>query len=327
MVLLRPDSRQVVGRYLLFALQSPILQRQILMHEGTGSTVSNLRIPSLEALKVPCPSLDEQGRIAAVLGALEDKIELNREMTRTLESMAQAIFKSWFVDFDGHAAEDFVESELGPIPAGWRCSTLGEHVTLQRGTTYESRLLGLPGPVLLGLASIERDGGFRRDKLRTYGGTSPAKLVLKPGDVYVSLKDVTQSGDLLGSAATLPPDIPVGRLTQDTVKLQPTDAGVPNCYLYRFLKTEGYRAFCRARAIGTTNLSLSRDDFLGVPMVVPPGSVMASYSEVELAIQARRDCCEIESIGLAALRDTLLPKLISGEIRVPEAEEAIEDAA
>ncbi|HOP17629.1 MAG TPA: hypothetical protein PLX99_13530, partial [Gammaproteobacteria bacterium] len=82
-----------------------------------------------------------------------------------------------------------------------RRATLGDYFTLQRGTTYKSRLLGQPGPVLLGLASIQRNGGFRTDSLRTYGGDSPDKLLVHPGDLYVSLKDVTQSADLLGAVA------------------------------------------------------------------------------------------------------------------------------
>jgi hypothetical protein len=83
--------------------------------------------------------------------------------------------------------------------------TLGDLVSLQRGTTYKSALLGQPGPTLLGLASIQRNGGFRNDNLKTYGGDSPDKLLLGPGDIYVSLKDVTQSADLLGAIARVPP--------------------------------------------------------------------------------------------------------------------------
>src|SRR5262245_47494766 len=98
---------------------------------------------------------------------------------------------------------------------------IGDYFSLQRGTTYKSRLLGQPGPVLLGLASIQRNGGFRRGSLQTYGGDSPDKLLVRPGDLYVSLKDVTQSADLLGAVARLPLNHPVGRLTQDTVKLEP----------------------------------------------------------------------------------------------------------
>ena len=146
---------------------------------------------------------------------------------------------------------------------------LVDHFTLQRGTTYQSRLLGEPGPVLLGLASIKRNGGFRTDSLRTYGGDSPDKLLVRPGELYVSLKDVTQSGDLLGAVARMPREHPVGRLTQDTVKLEPRSVDVPLDYLYWLLRTPQYRNYCRAHATGTTNLGLPREDFLAFPAPDP----------------------------------------------------------
>lgn len=108
--------------------------------------------------------------------------------------------------------------------------TLGDYFTLQRGTTYKGQLLGQPGPVLLGLASIQRNGGFRTDSLQTYGGESPDKLLVHPGELYLSLKDVTQSADLLGAVARVPIDHLPGRLTQDTVKLQPKGTDVPLDY-------------------------------------------------------------------------------------------------
>jgi type I restriction enzyme, S subunit len=147
--------------------------------------------------------------------------------------------------------------------------TLGDLVTLQRGTTYKSALLGQPGPVLLGLASIQRNGGFRNDNLKTYGGDSPDKLLLRPGDIYVSLKDVTQSADLLGAIARVPPHIRTGRVTQDTVKLTFVREDVSSRYVYWLLRTPVYREYCRAHAIGTTNLSIAREDFLAFPIPRP----------------------------------------------------------
>ena len=147
--------------------------------------------------------------------------------------------------------------------------TLGDVVTLQRGTTYKSALLGQPGPILLGLASIQRNGGFRDDNLKTYGGDSPERLTLRPGDIYVSLKDVTQSADLLGAIARVPPHIPIGRVTQDTVRLTFIRKDVPSRYLYWLLRTPAYREYCRAHAIGTTNLSIAREDFLAFPVPQP----------------------------------------------------------
>ncbi len=147
--------------------------------------------------------------------------------------------------------------------------TIGDFVELQRGTTYKSRLLGLPGPILLGLSTIQRHGGFRRDSIQTYGGESPDKLLVRPGELYVSLKDVTQSADLLGAVARLPVDQPVGRLTQDTVKLVPKDGDAPTDFIYWLLRTPDYREYCFERATGTTNLGLDRQDFLSFPVPSP----------------------------------------------------------
>jgi len=146
---------------------------------------------------------------------------------------------------------------------------LRDLLTIERGTTYKSALVGQPGPVLLGLASIARNGGFRRDSLRTYGGDAPARLLVKPGEIYASLKDVTQTADLLGSVARVPTDSPTGRLTQDTVRLDLISDVVAPDYLYWCLRTPQYRAYCRAHSTGTTNLGLPRDDFLNFEIPVP----------------------------------------------------------
>jgi type I restriction enzyme S subunit len=166
---------------------------------------------------------------------------------------------------------------------------LGDYFTLQRGTTYKSRLLGMPGPVLLGLATIQRNGGFRTDSLQTYGGDSPEKLLVQPGEMYLSLKDVTQSADLLGAVARLPRDHPPGRLTQDTVKLEPKTPDVPLDYLYWLLRTPQYRSYCRSHATGTTNLGLARDDFLAFSAPEPSaeqlgivGTLTALDEKIEL---------------------------------------------
>jgi type I restriction enzyme S subunit len=174
---------------------------------------------------------------------------------------------------------------------------LGDVVELQRGTTYKSALLGQPGPALLGLGSLQRDGGFRGDKLKTYGGESAEKILLSPGDLYVSLKDVTQSGDLLGAVARVPETVSQGRLTQDTVALRITDDRIPRAYLYWTLRSPEYRAHCRAHAMGTTNLSLSRDDFLAFPVPTTTPERLALVDLLELLEQ--------KIVSNARLSDTL----------------------
>jgi len=148
-------------------------------------------------------------------------------------------------------------------------TTVGDYVTLVRGTTYKGSLVGEPGPALLGLGSIKPGGGFRIGHYKTYGGDCPIELMLFPGDIYASLKGATKDGKMIGSVARVPPSVATGRLTQDTVKLvfrnpNPKDAS----YLYWILRTPQYREYCAGHSMGSAVVALSRRDFLGYP--VPP---------------------------------------------------------
>lgn len=203
---------------------------------------------------------------------------------------------------------------------------LGDVVTLIRGTTYKGNLLGQPGPVLLGLASIQRNGGFRSDSLKTYGGECKAKIVLRPGDMYVSLKDVTQSADLLGSVARLPDCVASGRLTQDTVKLEFIESGYPRGLLYWALRTPVYRSYCREFATGTTTLGLAREDFLSfvLPPVTPDSLLLVDLLEA-LESQIRRLAetnTTLEAIAQALFKSWFVdfdPVHAKAEGREPEA--------
>ena len=147
--------------------------------------------------------------------------------------------------------------------------TVSDYVTLQRGITYKGSLVGKPGPALLGLGSIHPGGGFREGDYKTYGGECPPKLMLFPGDLFVSLKGATKDGKMIGSVARVPPSVPSGRLTQDTVKLEFCEKNPKTAnFLYWILRTPQYRDYCDGRATGSAVVALSRDDFLDYP--VPP---------------------------------------------------------
>lgn len=186
-------------------------------------------------------------------------------------------------------------------------AVLGDYFELQRGTTYKSAMLGQSGPVLLGLGSIARNGGFKGDNLKTYGGPCDPRHLLTPGEIYVSLKDVTQSADLLGAVARVPSYIPLGRLTQDTVKLVFKQDDAPRTYLYWLLQTPQYRGYCRAHSTGTTNLGLARDDFLNFE--VPPLTrerqwIVDLVQNIEDKIELNRRMNEtLEGMAQAIFRD------------------------
>ena len=169
---------------------------------------------------------------------------------------------------------------------------LGNIISLVRGNTYKSALLSeTEGPVLLGLGSIQRNGGFKCGTWKRYPGNSDSRILLHPGELYVSLKDLTQSCDLLGAVARVPLDMSEGRLTQDTVKLEfnPGLDAKTKLYTYWSLRTPQYRAYCKARGTGTTNMSLSRNDFLGwdIPAQSEARDVLVNLFElIELKIEA-----------------------------------------
>ena len=146
--------------------------------------------------------------------------------------------------------------------------SVGDYVSIQRGTTYRGDLVGKPGPALLGLGSIVPGGGFRADHYRTFGGECPTKLIVKPGGIYVALKGATKDGSMVGSVARLPENIPHGRLTQDTARLDfHQEDPIRHRHLYWVLRTPQYRAYCEGRVTGSAAAAFSREDFLSFPVL------------------------------------------------------------
>lgn len=189
---------------------------------------------------------------------------------------------------------------------------LREFITLQRGQSYQGSQVGEPGPYLLGLGTIERNGGFRSDILRTYGGECPEAIRLSPGDLYVSLKDVTHAADLLGAVARVPEALGPGRLTQDTTRLDVDEREIDRCFLYWLLRGPEYRAYCRTRGTGTTNLDLSREDFLSYEFVLPTMNQQRAIAEVLGALDDKisannRLAAVADELSTATLRAALAP--------------------
>jgi type I restriction enzyme S subunit len=329
MVMLRPDRKKVDSRFLLYALQSRSVRHEILVNEGTGSTVSNLRIPLLEALPIPTLRLPEQKAIAHVLGTLDDKIELNRKMNETLEAMARALFKSWFVDFDpvrakaegrdpglpAHIAalfpDSFEDSELGEIPEGWKTKPIGDLAKVQGGSTPSTKepsywedgihfwatpkdLSGLSSPVLLGTGRKITDAGL----IQISSGLLPAGTVLLSSRAPIGYLAV----------AEIPVAINQGFIAMQALK------GVSNLFLLLWAEVAHDRIVSRAN--GSTFLEISKSSFRPIPVVVPRASVMNAFDRVVRPMYSRIVANERESQILRDTRDALLPRLISGELRI-----------
>ncbi len=330
MVLIRPDKHRVDFRYLRYWLNSPIMASHIHGFRD-GSVAERLNLPTIRGLPVLIPPLAEQKAIAHILGTLDDKIELNRKMNVTLEAMAQTLFKSWFVDFDPVRAKldgrqpacmdaatadlfpsEFQESELGPIPKGWKLDVLASAFNLTMGqsppgTTYNESEDGLP------FYQGRTDFGFRFPTRRIYC-TDPTRYA-KPGDTLVSVRAPVGDINMAHEVCCIGRGIAAVSHKEGAVSF--------TYYAMSNLSSE----FARYEAEGTVFGSINKQNFEKLTFVNPSINVVKSYEKQARVIDGQISNLERQIRTLADLRDTLLPKLLSGEISVKHAAEMTEEDA
>ncbi len=317
MGLVRPNPAKIDPRFLLYAYLGPEFQEVLRERTVQGSTVERILLTEFPEFPIRVPPLPEQRAIAHILGTLDDKIELNRRMNATLEAMAQALFKSWFVDFDGH--EDLVESEIGLVPREWDVRPIGEVVKVVGGATPSTQepsywdegahawatpkdLSGLTVPILLGTERRITDAGLKRIS----SGLLPAGTFLLSSRAPIGYTAIAQ--------------VPVA-INQGFIAIPP---GGTLSAAYLLFWTRMNMDSIKGRASGTTFAEISKAAFRPIPVAIPPAERLEEYDERVSALLLRIVANARESQQLTTLRDTLLPKLISGELRVPDAERALE---
>ena len=311
----------------------------------SGSAIPSTRREDFYSLPVQVPPLEEQRAIARVLGALDDKIELNRRMSETLEEMARALFRSWFVDFDPVRAKaegrpsglppdldalfpaSFEASELGEIPAGWEVKTLGDVAHTVRGRSYRSAELAESDTALVTLKSFARGGGYRPDGLKSYTGRYKPEQVVRPGELVIACTDVTQAAEVVGRPAIVEPNEQFETLVAslDTLIVRPhssSAATVP--FLYCLGRTPSFTHHTYSQVTGTTVLHLAKDAVPSYQFPAAPRGVLDAFNSLVEPIFSRLTDVSPSSDTIRNLRDTLLPRLVSGEVRVGTAL-AVED--
>ena len=315
-------------------LASPESKEWLIRH-AVGATMPNLNTEILASIPITLPPINEQRAIAHILGTLDDKIELNRKQNETLEATAQAIFKAWFVDFEpvhakmegrwqrgqslpglpAHLYDLFpdrlIESELGEIPEGWRHSTIGEEVAVCGGSTPSTKepkfweggqhcwatpkdLSTLKFPVLLGTDRKITDAGLARIS----SGLLPVGTVLLSSRAPIGYLAI----------AEVPTAINQGFIAMKC------DGILPNTFVLQWCR-ENMDAII-GNANGSTFQEISKSNFRPIPVVVPSKPVLEGYQALSGSLYQQIADNERQSRTLAQLRDTLLPKLISGELRI-----------
>ena len=253
----------------------------------TGSAIPHISQKQIEDYKILLPNLETQRRIASILSSLDRKIELNNKINADLEEMAQAIFKNWFVDFEPFKDGKFVDSELGMIPEGWKVGTLEDLITIKYGKDHKK--LGD------GTFPVYGSGGFMRFvNSWLYDGESvliPRKGTLD-NIMYVCEKF----------------------WTVDTMFFSVPKMDYVMKYVYNYIKRFDFSKMNEGTSVpSNTAARLNK-----MPILIPTHEILEMYDETLCPVYNKRKMKDKESRTLSLLRDTLLPRLMSGELEVPE---------
>ena len=293
----------VESSYLYYQLQGPHFKSYIHLM-STGSTIKHISLKTMREYVFELPSLTDQRRIASILSSLDRKIELNNKINADLEEMAQAIFKNWFVDFEPFKDGKFVDSELGMIPEGWRVGSPYEYVKVVYGAPYKS-------------AKFNDNGeGLPLIRIRDLKDCNPQFYTpeILPQTEYVNMGDI-----VAGMDAEFVPHIwkgNTGLLNQRVCKLMPQQTSISNLFVLYLMKPE--LEFVQSYKTGTTVSHLGKADIDKFVVVLPPLKVVEECCKILDSILQRIKNISAESRTLSTLRDTLLPRLMSGELEVPE---------
>jgi type I restriction enzyme, S subunit len=308
---LRVDPTRADTSFVYQSLRSPQLQQQIQDH-AIVTGVPHINLGLFGDLALPLPPLPEQRRIVSVLTALDDKIDSNRWLAALLEETAAAIFQARFVDFVG--IEEFQESEIGRVPKGWRTASVYELAEVTYGRPFKSSLFnGAEGTPLIRI----RDLPTSEPSVVTPEIRADARMIQR-GDIVVGMDGEFRAYVWFG---------PDSLLNQRLCAFDPRD-GVSPTFVLEAIKRP--LAFFEATKDGTTVIHLGKRDIDSWLLVIPPSGVMREFGAVADPMVKLATNLKWESRALTALRDSLLPKLISGEIRVPDTtdpEEVIGPAA
>lgn len=278
---------------------------------GGGSAVPTLNRNHIHPLETKIPvKVEDQRRIASILSSLDRKIELNNKINDDLEEMAQAIFKNWFVDFEPFKDGKFVDSELGMIPEGWKVGTLGDFCKcLLGGTPSRSKEEYWNGDVnWINSGEINKFRILEASEKITELGLSKSATKLLPKKTTV----LAITGATLGQVSLLEIDTCANQSVIGVLE----NAEVPYEYIYPFIKDRIEMLI--QHQTGGAQQHINKDNVESLIFLLPAKNVLENYISLVGPMYKRIESQCFENLYLSTLRDTLLPRLMSGEIELPE---------
>ena len=297
------DELKADYRYLFYYLLS---QYDIIKSKANGAAQQNLNAQQIKDLLIPLPSLETQRVISDILTALDDKIELNNRINHNLEEQAQALYKSWFVDFEPFKDGKFVESELGMIPEGWRVVTMGEVTTEIRTKIGNRTGIKVLSPINTGKLALSEEYFTKQvfsNSIAKYILVEPNSFAYNPARVNIGSIGMNE----------FPFD---GCVSPVYVVFRCEDEYE---YLFDFFrKGERFKTEVITRSIGGVRQTLAYKDFSMIKMVYPPAHIIRNFNSIYHTFYRKINDLENQNKKISELRDSILPKLMSGELEINE---------
>ena len=304
--------------YLKYYFNSDLFQNEINTRAGSGSTRAYIGITDQQRLSIFIPPLKTQKQIASILSALDDKIELNLQMNKTLEDMAMALYKHWFVDFGPFQKGEFVDSELGQIPEGWEVKSLYSTAEFTNGASFKGKLLSedsKDGYPVIKIVEIKQ--GIT-DQTKYSKEDKPEKYFINDGEILFPW-----SGNPYTSIGIWLWDKGKAYLNQHIFKVKP-ETSEDRALIYTMLKHLVPTFINLATHKQTTGLGhVTVANLKELKIVYPSKESLKIFNKEANPIMELIFNNQMETISLTKTRDTLLPKLISGEVQVKDLEQLL----
>ena len=294
---LQVDESLCLKDYLKYYLLSEGGNKEIIANT-VGSTQPKLPIYGIENFNIKLPSIDNQKRIVKILNSIDKKVKLNNEINNNLHELLKNQYYKMFV-------EDRKDS--------WIDDKLGNYLSVDRGLSYKGQFLSESGVPMINLGNVMPNGVFRIEKNKYYSGDYKDKVTIKVGDVVVANTDMTQNREVIGTPVIVPP------IYEDKIIFSHHIYGLrnlklPKMYIFYTLLTDEWNAIAGGSATGTTVLALPKETIENYVITIPDNESLKLFDNIAENIQSKRSQILLENIKLEQLRDTLLPKLMNGEI-------------
>lgn len=298
-----------------------------LLKATSGSTFPNLTNDILASFELLVTDLPSQQKIAAVLFALDAKIELNQRINAELEQMAKTLYNYWFVQFEfpNHQSKPYKsaggkmiwnEELKREIPDGWDVGDLANYIRINRGISYKSSNLSDNGIPMVNLNSFYLNGSYKPEGIKYLKSSLKSDKRVKAGDLLVAATDVTRNAYIIGKSFILP-DIFTDQVTASTDALHiEVSERLDKYYLNMLFNSNDYHRYIKGFATGTLVLHLNTKGIEWYKTTIPPKELLNQFSQLKQTVEQKKGLIIKENQTLTELRDWLLPMLMNGQVVV-----------